>query len=169
MVTALLTKSIPMEPWTIKEPSVTPPLFPKYIDGYGLSRGHKQCVPTAFQQRHVGKVEPPEEGGILEEKRCQFHARSTPWGLFWYPLISRGTAKKSLLLVGWLESSGEMSLNDRTSKEASRWTETSVQFLRAAVDCACAMATVRLVEFQSAIYTRRRTWIAEKLIIGTGL
>ncbi|GBL96773.1 hypothetical protein AVEN_118918-1 [Araneus ventricosus] len=35
--------------------------------------------------------------------------------------------------VEWLRRSGEMSVNDRTLKEASRQTETSVQFLWAVV------------------------------------
>ncbi|GBM01097.1 hypothetical protein AVEN_136646-1 [Araneus ventricosus] len=70
--------------------------------------------------------------------------------------------------VGWLERSGEMSVNARSSKEASRWTETSVQFQRAIVDCVCFVGTV-LVEFRPALNLQRRKCFAKKLIMGIGL
>ncbi|GBL85113.1 hypothetical protein AVEN_221332-1 [Araneus ventricosus] len=49
-----------------------------------------------------------------------------------------------------------MSVNSRTSKEASRRTEISAQFLRDVVDCICVMGTVLLVEFRQAINPQQR-------------
>ncbi|GBL93927.1 hypothetical protein AVEN_76663-1 [Araneus ventricosus] len=44
--------------------------------------------------------------------------------------------------VRWLERAGEMSVNARF-KEASRRTETSVQFLRTVANCVCVVRTSR--------------------------
>ncbi|GBO25656.1 hypothetical protein AVEN_68615-1 [Araneus ventricosus] len=72
----------------------------------------------------------------------------------------------------------EMSVNALASKEESRRTEPSVHFLRAAVNCACVVGTVRLLKLSPAINPHRswgfiaglrEKWIAEKLTSGTGL
>ncbi|GBM76032.1 hypothetical protein AVEN_53906-1 [Araneus ventricosus] len=55
------------------------------------------------------------------------------------------------VFVGWRECSVEMSVNARTLKEASRQMETSVQCLRAVVDCVCGVGTVCLVESRPVI------------------
>ncbi|GBO15559.1 hypothetical protein AVEN_216132-1 [Araneus ventricosus] len=70
--------------------------------------------------------------------------------------------------VGWLERSGKMLVYALASKEASRRTETSVQFLRAVVDCVCFVGTVCLIEFSPARNLQRRKCIAKKLTVGTG-
>ncbi|GBL76754.1 hypothetical protein AVEN_53430-1 [Araneus ventricosus] len=70
-------------------------------------------------------------------------------------------------IVGWLERFGEMSVNGGRSKEANKRKETSVKYLRAVVDCASVLGTIRLVEFQSAINPQRLLWVDEKLTMGT--
>ncbi|GBO20119.1 hypothetical protein AVEN_206673-1, partial [Araneus ventricosus] len=51
--------------------------------------------------------------------------------------------------VGWIERSGEIPVNARTSKEANRRTETSVQFLRAEADCVCFVVRAPITSWLS--------------------
>ncbi|GBN08800.1 hypothetical protein AVEN_204907-1 [Araneus ventricosus] len=67
------------------------------------------------------------------------------------PVVRPERIVVALGFVGWLERSGEMSVNARTSKEASRGIGASVQFLWIVVDCVCAVGMVRLIEFRLII------------------
>ncbi|GBM54822.1 hypothetical protein AVEN_6247-1 [Araneus ventricosus] len=84
------------------------------------------------------------------------------------PYLPLWDRQESLLLEG-LWGGSTVSVNARTSKEASWRTGTSVQFLRAIADRVCVAGTVLLVKFRPAINPRRRKWIAEELIMGRGL
>ncbi|GBN20009.1 hypothetical protein AVEN_201724-1 [Araneus ventricosus] len=59
-----------------------------------------------------------------------------------------GTANNRCFSGVLAQPSGEMSVNSRTSKEASRRTKTSAPFLCAVVDSVFVVGTVRLVGFR---------------------
>ncbi|GBO00361.1 hypothetical protein AVEN_71762-1 [Araneus ventricosus] len=71
--------------------------------------------------------------------------------------------------VGWLEHSGEMSVNDRTSQEARCWTKSSGHLLQAVVDCVGVVGTASLVEFRQSINEERHKWTVDKRMMETGL
>ncbi|GBN02276.1 hypothetical protein AVEN_238158-1 [Araneus ventricosus] len=71
-------------------------------------------------------------------------------------IFRRGKNRCCSRFVGWMDSSREMSVNARTSKEVSQRTEISVHFLRAVVDYVCVVGTERLVGFGTTINLQAR-------------